>query len=137
MRRLWEQGCSLVQIGIRSLTRSEHAVAMTGPRIATYYAHHLAEQWSEVLEVLRRVEGKVYLTIDIDSLDPSIIPSTGTPLRTGCRGGRRSTWCASWRQKVRSELVGEDVMEFVPSAVLPAATPRPPSWSPKCWHGGG
>jgi agmatinase len=123
MRRLWERGCSLVQIGIRSLTRSEHAVATTGPRIATYYAHHLAEQWSEVLEVLRRLEGKVYLTIDVDGLDPSIIPSTGTPLPNGL----------SWRQTIdvvrvlatesRSELVGADVVEFVPSAVLPGCDP--------------
>ena len=53
MRRLWEQGCSLVQIGIRSLTRSEHAVATNGPRIKTYYAHRLARVWGEMLDVLR------------------------------------------------------------------------------------
>ena len=123
MRRLWEQGCSLVQIGIRSLTRSEHAVATTGPRIETYYAHRLADQWSEVLEALRRLEGNVYLTIDVDGLDPSIIPSTGTPLPNGL----------SWRQTMDvirvlavespSKLIGADIVEFVPSAVLPGCDP--------------
>ena len=83
MRRLWEQGCRLVQIGIRSLSREEYEVATAGPRIATYYAHRLEEQWAEVLETLRGLEGKVYLTIDVDGLDPSIIPSTGTPLPGG------------------------------------------------------
>ena len=34
MRRLWERGCRLVQIGIRSLTRSEYDVATRRP------AHH-------------------------------------------------------------------------------------------------
>ena len=50
MRRLWEQGCRLVQIGVRSLTQSEHAVATAGPRITTYYAHKLEEQWAEILK---------------------------------------------------------------------------------------
>lgn len=123
MRRLWEQGCGLVQIGIRSLTRSEHAVATAGPRIATYYAHRLEEQWAEVLESLRRLEGKVYLTIDVDGLDPSIIPSTGTPLPDGL----------SWRQTMevvrvlatesRCRLIGADIVEFVPSAVPPGCDP--------------
>jgi agmatinase len=123
MRRLWEQGCGLVQIGIRSLTRSEHVVATAGPRIATYYAHRLEDQWTEVLESLRRLEGKVYLTIDVDGLDPSIIPSTGTPLPNGL----------SWRQTIdvvrvlatesRCRLIGADIVEFVPSAVPPGCDP--------------
>jgi agmatinase len=123
MRRLWEQWCGLVQIGIRSLTRSEHAVATAGPRITTYYAHHLKEQWAELLESLRRLEGKVYLTIDVDGLDPSIIPSTGTPQPGGL----------SWRQTVnvvrvlatesRCRLIGADIVEFVPSAVPPGCDP--------------
>jgi agmatinase len=56
-------------------------------------------------------------------LDPSIIPSTGTPLPNGL----------SWRETIdvvrvlatesRSELVGADVVEFVPSAVLPGCDP--------------
>jgi agmatinase len=123
MRRLWEQGCSLVQIGIRSLTRSEHVVATTGPRIETYYAHRLTDQWNEVLETIRRLKGRVYLTIDVDGLDPSIIPSTGTPLPDGL----------SWRQTMdvirvlttesHAKLIGADIVEFVPSAVLPGCDP--------------
>jgi agmatinase len=123
MRRLWEQGCRLVQIGIRSLTQSEHALATAGPRITTYYAHNLEGQWLELLEVLRRIEGKVYLTIDVDGLDPSIIPSTGTPLPGGL----------SWRQTIdvirvlatqsRCRLVGADIVEFVPSPVPPGCDP--------------
>lgn len=123
MRRLWEQGCGLVQIGIRSLTRSEHAVVTAGPRITTFYAHRLAEQWTEVLETLRRLEGNVYLTLDVDGLDPSIMPSTGTPQPNGL----------SWRQTIdlvrtlttqsRCRLIGADVVEFVPSAVPPGCDP--------------
>ena len=88
MRRLWERGCRLLQIGIRSMTREEYDVA-TSPRITTFFAHRLCQQqWAEILDALRRLEGKVYLTVDVDGLDPSIIPSTGTPQPDGL----------SWRQ---------------------------------------
>jgi len=123
MRRLWERGCSLVQIGIRSLTRSEYEVVTAGPRIATYYAHRLEEQWNEMLDALHRLEGKVYLTIDADGLDPSIIPSTGTPQPNGL----------SWRQTIDvvrtlttqspCKLIGADLVEFVPSPVPPGCDP--------------
>ncbi len=123
MRRLWEQGCSLVQIGIRSLTRSEYAVATAGPRIVTYYAHRLEQQWAELLERLRRLEGKVYLTIDVDGLDPSVIPSTGTPQPGGL----------SWQQTLEivrvlatqsgGDLIAADLVEFVPSPAPPGCDP--------------
>lgn len=123
MRRLWEQGCQLVQIGIRSVTRSEYDVATAGPRIATYYAHRLEEQWSEMLESLSDLTGKVYLTIDVDGLDPSIIPSTGTPQPGGL----------TWRQTMeilrvltndsRCQLIGADIVEFVASPVPPGSDP--------------
>jgi agmatinase len=123
MRRLWERGCRLMQIGIRSMTRSEYEVATAGPRIVTYFAHRLENQWSEMLDALRRLEGKVYLTIDVDGLDPSIIPSTGTPQPGGL----------SWRQMMeilrvlsnesRCQLIGADVVEFVASPVPPGCDP--------------
>jgi agmatinase len=119
MRRMWEEGCGLVQIGIRSLSQSEYQVATSGPRITTFYAHRLEEQWTEVLESLRRLKGKVYLTIDVDGLDTSIIPSTGTPQPNGL----------SWRQTMdvlrvlmtqsHCQLIGADVVEFVPSPAPP------------------
>ena len=137
MRRLWEQGCRLMQIGIRSMTRDEYEVATAGPRITTYFAHHLESQWSEMLDALRRLEGKVYLTLDVDGLDPSIIPSTGTPQPGGL----------SWRQTMeilrvlmtesRCQLIGADIVEFIASPVPPAAIPPPPDWPQSCWHGGG
>jgi agmatinase len=123
MRRLWDEGCSLVQIGIRSLTRSEHALATAGPRIKTYYAHRLADQWGEILDVLRRLEGKVYLTIDVDGLDPSIIPSTGTPLPNGLSWSQTIDLIRVLATESPARLIAADVVEFVPSAVLPGCDP--------------
>ena len=119
MRRLWERGCRLVQIGVRSLGREEYDLATGDPRIDTYFAHQLPERWPELLETLRRIEGRVYLTIDVDGLDPSVIPSTGTPQPDGL----------SWRQTIdvirtlatetRGPLIGADIVELI-------ASPHPP-----------
>ncbi|MEN6406376.1 MAG: agmatinase [Thermoguttaceae bacterium] len=123
MRRLWQRGCSLLQIGIRSLTRDEHDVATAGPRITTFYAHSLKDQWADLLDALLQLEGNVYLTIDVDGLDPAVIPSTGTPQPNGL----------SWRQMMdilrvlltesRARVLGADVVEFVPSPVGPGCDP--------------
>jgi agmatinase len=123
MRRLWEEGCRLVQIGIRSLSRSEYELVKAGERITTFFAHCAEEQWQQVLETLRNLEGAVYLTVDVDGLDPSIIPSTGTPQPNGL----------SWRQTMdvireialskRIRWIGADVVEFVPSPHLPGCEP--------------
>ena len=40
-------------------------------------------RWDELLQLLARLEGPVYLSFDVDGLDPSIIPSTGTPQPNG------------------------------------------------------
>ncbi len=139
MRRLWEEGCRLVQIGIRSLSRSEYELVDAGERIKTFFAHRLEEQWTEVLQTLHNIEGAAYLTIDVDGLDPSIISSTGTPQPNGL----------SWRQTMgvireiaasrRIRWVGADVVEFVPSPYPPGCDPAAARLVEKIlawWHKG-
>jgi len=113
IKRLWDEGCRVVQIGVRSLSRGEYDLAVGGERICTYFAHRLAEQWDEVLRTLAQLNGEVYLSIDVDGLDPSVIPTTGTPQPDGL----------SWRQMIDviraitdgpGHLVGADLCEFIP-----------------------
>jgi agmatinase len=115
MRRLWESGCRLVQIGIRSVSREEHEFIRSADRVTTYFAHELPGRWADALAHLERLEGDVYLSFDVDGLDPSVIPSTGTPQPDGL----------TWRQAMdvvravaggpRHYLIGADVVELVPS----------------------
>jgi agmatinase len=118
MRRLWDRGCRLIQVGIRSLSRPEYELVRSGPRIETFFAHELAARWDELMQMLARLEGSVYLSFDVDGLDPSIIPSTGTPQPNGL----------SWPQAMEvvravinapCDLLGADVVEFI-------ASPNPP-----------
>jgi agmatinase len=119
MRRLWQRGCRLVQIGIRSLSRAEYELASSDERITTYYAHQLPQRWSELIDTLSSLRGKIYLTIDVDGLDPGVIPSTGTPQPGGL----------SWPQAIeiirrvttapQCQLLGADVVELIASPHAP------------------
>jgi len=66
----------IVQVGIRSMCTDELPFLQPG-RI--FYAHDIAckNDWYE--DVDRLLTGPVYITIDLDVFDPSILPSTGTP----------------------------------------------------------
>lgn len=66
----------IVQIGIRSMCTDELPFLQPG-RI--FYAHDIAgrNDWYQAVE--RLLKGPVYITIDLDVFDPSVLPSTGTP----------------------------------------------------------
>jgi agmatinase len=66
----------IVQVGIRSMCTDELPFLQPG-RI--FYAHDIAgkSDWYEAAD--RLLAGPVYITIDLDVFDPSVLPSTGTP----------------------------------------------------------
>ena len=77
MKRIWELNRNIVQCGIRSLSKEE-AVFIKENNINTFFAHDLKSKndWDKVIDKLSE---NVYLTIDVDFFDPSIMPATGTP----------------------------------------------------------
>ena len=119
MRRLWERGCRLLQIGVRSLSRDEHELISAGPRIATYYAHLLDQQWDRLLAALRGLSGDVYLSIDVDGFDPAVFPSTGTPQPGGLNWRQGMEVIRAVAAESSCRLLGADVVELV-------ASPHPP-----------
>ena len=66
----------LVQVGIRSMDAEEKQY-LTHKRV--FFAHEIAKNDNWIKDVLDKVSGNVYITIDLDAFDPSIAPSTGTP----------------------------------------------------------
>ncbi|MCG1036891.1 agmatinase [Polaribacter sargassicola] len=67
---------NLVQVGIRSMDISEKR-EMNLDKV--FFAHDMAvnEDWME--DVIDQLTDNVFITFDLDALDPSIMPSTGTP----------------------------------------------------------
>jgi agmatinase len=70
--------CPLVQAGIRSYS-PEEAEFMKTSSVRTYSAEFIRTnpKWCE--DICSHLTGDLYITFDIDALDPSIMPATGTP----------------------------------------------------------
>ncbi len=68
--------CPIVQVGIRSMDSSEKQ-ALDKNRVT--FAREISTNKKWIMNVLSKLSQNVYLTIDLDVFDPSIMPSTGTP----------------------------------------------------------
>jgi agmatinase len=77
MRRALEYA-KVTQVGIRSMSPEEAEVA---PSLNTtiFYDHSMRRDADWIDRVLRTLPETVYITIDVDGLDPAIMPATGTP----------------------------------------------------------
>jgi agmatinase len=77
MRRVLEV-CPAVQVGIRSLS-SEEARAIPSLPTRVFYAKDIVGRTNWISDAVNALTEDVYLTLDIDGLDPSLVPHTGTP----------------------------------------------------------
>lgn len=101
----------LTQVGIRSIC-AEDRQAIRNRRLHTFFAHSLqgkpTHTW--IQEVIDTLGPRVYLTVDVDGLDPAVVPSTGTPEPGGL----------SWWETIeliralgeQRQIVGADVVEL-------------------------
>jgi agmatinase len=68
----------VTQVGIRSMSSEEAAVAST-LETTIFYDQTMRQHPSWIDRVVETLPDRVYITIDVDGLDPAIMPSTGTP----------------------------------------------------------
>lgn len=80
MRRALELGYNLVQVGIRAFSAEEQDL-FTHERITVIERRRVELSPEEILQHIHTE--KVYLTIDLDGFDPSVMPATGTPVPGG------------------------------------------------------
>ena len=85
MRRLHaDLGLPLVQLGVRALSQEEIDYRASHLKTITAYdAHELVPSGVRDIQLPRSFPPLLYLTIDVDGLDPSIMPATGTPVPGG------------------------------------------------------
>ena len=67
---------NLIQVGIRSMDSIEKT-QMDDEK--TFFAHDMVNDEYWVDKVIELMTDNVFITLDLDALDPSILPSTGTP----------------------------------------------------------
>jgi agmatinase len=101
----------IVQVGIRSMSVDELPFA-DPDRI--FYAHDLYYDKQLYASAIQKLSDNVYITVDLDVFDPSIMPSTGTPEPGGPHYYELMHFL---REVAKSKnVVGFDVVELCPSS---------------------
>ena len=117
MKRILDLGIAkLISIGIRSCTSEEFELARNDDRIDTLYSHEMIDpkRWKSQLDDLRDLEGDVYLTIDIDGLDCTLCPGTGTPQPGGLSWHQALDVLRATIRESDANVVGADIVEVAP-----------------------
>ena len=111
----------LVQVGVRDLSEEEHdAIAGSRGKITAHFDADLArrafdgEPWrAQVDRIVAELPPRVYVSFDIDGLDPTLCPHTGTPVPGGLSFHQATSLVAGVVRSGRT-IVGVDLNEVVP-----------------------
>jgi len=99
-----------VQVGIRSLSADEARSIADGLPTKIFWARDVAGKTDWIDDAIAGLTDNVYLTIDIDGLDPAIMPTTGTPEPGGL--GWYETLELIRRTAEKKNIVGMDLVEY-------------------------
>jgi agmatinase len=109
-RRVWET-CPLVIVGVRSLAQEEQAFIHAHKVPVLFWTPDTSVK--DIVEsALRHLSPHLYITVDLDVLDPSIMPAVGTPEPGGMSWTELLSVLRAVAQKRR--IVGFDVTELCP-----------------------
>lgn len=112
MRRVVDMGLPTVQIGIRSICREE-ADLIKAKSLSVFRAREIAMQPDWMERALASIQTpKVFFTIDLDGIDPTLIPGVGTPEPGGLNWYSLTTFLR--RVFEAHQVIGCDVMELAP-----------------------
>ncbi|MBU1368286.1 MAG: agmatinase family protein [Bacteroidetes bacterium] len=111
----------LVQVGIRDYCHEEADFAnLKQERISVYYNREVRKQqfegrtWAEqVQQMVSHLPPKVYISIDIDGLDPTLCPNTGTPVPGGLKY-EETIYLLNMLKESGKEIIGFDLCEVAP-----------------------
>lgn len=104
------QTTKLIQVGIRSMDIEELDNMVEDQ---TYFAHDIVNDDDWMTNSIHQMTENVFITIDLDAFDPSILPSTGTPEP----GGLLWYETLEYLKKVfkKKNVVGFDIVELCPN----------------------
>lgn len=113
MRRIHELGYPLLQIGLRAVSHAEreyrraHRATITAWDSPVLPPGQLPRHW-----IPRDFPKQVFITFDLDALDPGVIPATGTPVPGGLGWYAAMEFIAA--VAAARQIVGIDVVELAP-----------------------
>lgn len=111
MRRVFELTEKVAQVGIRNFSGGEYDfICEKGLKLFTPEVIATEPDWID--QVLAKLDGPVYITVDVDGFDPSVAPGTGTPEPGGISWAEGLTLLR--RVCAEHKVVGADIVEVLP-----------------------
>ncbi len=115
MRWASSLGYPIVQVGIRSYSEDEYEFFSNKKNNITVFPWSYPANKPELADILKNIKTKyIYITIDVDGFDPSVMPGTGTPVPGGLKWNYGVKLLEALINKF--ELVGADIVEVSPQA---------------------
>jgi agmatinase len=115
-----EQVSKLVQVGIRDYCEDERVLSDNSKRVKTFYDSDIKAQqyegktWAKQCdEIIKALPEKVYLSIDIDGLDPKLCPNTGTPVPGGFEF-EQVVYLIQKLVEAKKQIIAFDINEVAP-----------------------
>lgn len=110
----------LVQVGIRDLCEDEAEIIKKDSRVRTFYDWDLKEEqfkgrtWFQQCEdIINSLPSNIYISFDIDGLEPALCPNTGTPVPGGLKF-EQAAFLLQMLAKSGKKIVGFDLNEVAP-----------------------
>lgn len=118
MKRALDLGLEVRHLGSRSCSLEE-AQLVKDRGLKPMWAHQVHQDPTWLEKYLHGLQGPVYITLDVDGLDPAVIPATGTPEPGGLFWPQVTAWLAEVCR--RHPVLGLDIVELAPLAGHPAS----------------
>lgn len=111
----------LVQVGIRDYCEEEmDVIKRSMGRVVTFFDEDIkawqyqGNTWEEICDqIIQQLPGLVYISFDIDGLDPKLAPSTGTPVAGGFEF-QQVAYLIKKLVKANKRIIGFDLNEVAP-----------------------
>jgi len=111
MRRLFEKKLTYTSIGVRSICEESFDVIKSN-RENYFFAHEIYNSNDWIGKALSNINKPVYLTLDVDVFDASILPTTGTPEPGGLHWYQVTAFIKELMKN--KQVVGADIVELAP-----------------------
>lgn len=113
MRRASELSYNIVQVGIRTYCKEEYEYFSNKKNNIEVFEWKNQKERPKIEDIINSIKTKyLYISIDVDGFDPSVMPGTGTPVP----GGIKWSYGAELIKKaiLEKELIGADIVEAIP-----------------------
>jgi len=112
LARVHDLGVPICQVGIRAQCKEEADLIKSSPLINTWYAHMIQDGDAWMDDVISKLNDKVYVTIDADGFDPSVMPAVGTAEPGGLMWHQGLKLLKKVAEK--KHIIGFDIVECAP-----------------------